>query len=124
MLTPCRKPRDVIRHVRDLTIATYRSQATCQHRTAKQESDAVLHFVERPSKRAEFPAICERAARNAIGSGDRRIAGAMPRAEKVTFETNIQSSNRHAVDKQQDPRATIANPPAALARSNNGQPRS
>jgi hypothetical protein len=104
----------VIRHVRDLTIATYRSQATCQHWTAKREYDAVLHFVERASKQAEFPAIYDGAAQNGIGGGDWRIAGATRRAEKVTFETNIQSSNRHALDEQRDRRATIANPPAAF----------
>ena len=104
----------MIRHLRDLSIATYRSQATCQHRTAKRENDVVLHFVERLSKPAEFPAICDGAARNAIGSGNKRIAGATPRAKKVTFETNIQSSNRHAVGEPRDRRATIANPPAAF----------
>jgi len=46
--------RDVIRHVRDLVIATFNSQTACQHHFAAEESNALLHSGEKARNCADL----------------------------------------------------------------------
>jgi hypothetical protein len=48
------EPRDVIRHVRDLVIATFNSQTACQLTFVAEESNALLHFGETPKNCADL----------------------------------------------------------------------
>jgi len=48
------EPRDVIRHVRDLVIATFNSQTACQLTFVAEESNALLHFGEKARNRADL----------------------------------------------------------------------
>jgi hypothetical protein len=51
------EPRDVIRHVRDLLIATFNSQTACQHHAMAGESGAVLQFGEKAKNCADLGTI-------------------------------------------------------------------
>jgi hypothetical protein len=89
------KPRDEIRHVRDLMIASSNSQMACQDRAAICDCGPVLQFfhaLEKPAQHRGFSPRSE-AVSFALGAPMFRTMGR--RDQKMTSATNIQLSMRH-----------------------------